>query len=157
MAVMTIAICDEIRKDAQKLSRQLSTLVPDAEILVYRSRQGLLDGLSQEHKICNMVFMGLDGENGKSLETVRAMRLRGNYIPVVMVADNEKFYKEAFEVFAYNYLTKPVESGELEHVLIPILSACKREGGRALYFITERRFIRFSTADCRTYPAAFTM
>lgn len=45
MAVMTIAICDEIRKDAQKLSRQLSTLVPDAEILVYRSRQGLLDGL----------------------------------------------------------------------------------------------------------------
>lgn len=65
MAVMTIAICDEIRKDAQKLSRQLSTLVPDAEILVYRSRQGLLDGLSQEHKICNMVFMGLDGENGK--------------------------------------------------------------------------------------------
>lgn len=113
MAVMTIAICDEIRKDAQKLSRQLSTLVPDAEILVYRSRQGFLDGLSQEHKICNMVFMGLDGENGKSLETVRAMRLRGNYIPVVMVADNEKFYKEAFEVFAYNYLTKPVESGEL--------------------------------------------
>lgn len=93
MAVMTIAICDEIRKDAQKLSRQLSTLVPDAEILVYRSRQGLLDGLSQEHKICNMVFMGLDGENGKSLETVRAMRLRGNYIPVVMIADNEKFYK----------------------------------------------------------------
>ena len=50
MAVMTIAICDEIRKDAQKLSRQLSTLVPDAEILVYRSRQGFLDGLSQEHK-----------------------------------------------------------------------------------------------------------
>ena len=134
MAVMTSAICDEIRKDAQKLSRQLSTLVPDAEILVYRSRQGFLDGLSQEHKICNMVFMGLDGENGKSLETVRAMRLRGNYIPVVMVADNEKFYKEAFEVFAYNYLTKPVESRELEHVLIPILSACKREGGRALYF-----------------------
>ena len=26
MAVMTIAICDEIRKDAQKLYRQLSTL-----------------------------------------------------------------------------------------------------------------------------------
>lgn len=48
MAVMTIAICDEIRKDAQKLSRQLSTLVPDAEILVYRSRQGFLDGLSQD-------------------------------------------------------------------------------------------------------------
>ena len=134
MAVMTIAICDEIRKDAQKLHKQLLTLVPDAEILVYRSRQSLLEGLSQEHKICNMVFMGLDGEAGKSLETVRAMRLRGNYIPVVMVAENEKFYKEAFEVFAYNYLTKPVESGELEHVLIPVLTACEREGGRALYF-----------------------
>lgn len=42
MAVITIAVCDEIRKDAQKLYRQLSTLLPDAEILIYRSRQSLL-------------------------------------------------------------------------------------------------------------------
>lgn len=70
MAVITIAVCDEIRKDAQKLYRQLSTLLPDAEILIYRSRQSLLDGLTEGHKICNVVFMGLDGENGKSLETV---------------------------------------------------------------------------------------
>ena len=94
MALITIAVCDEIRKDAQKLYRQLSTLLPDAEILIYRSRQSLLDGLTEGHKICNVVFMGLDGENGKSLETVRAIRLRGNYIPVIMVAENEKFYKE---------------------------------------------------------------
>lgn len=134
MAVITIAVCDEIRKDAQKLYRQLSTLLPDAEILIYRSRQSLLDGLTEGHKICNVVFMGLDGENGKSLETVRAIRLRGNYIPVIMVAENEKFYKEAFEVFAFNYLTKPVESGELEHVLLPILTTCEREGGKALHF-----------------------
>ena len=134
MAVITIAVCDEIRKDAQKLYRQLSTLLPDAEILIYRSRQSLLDGLTEGHKICNVVFMGLDGKNGKSLETVRAIRLRGNYIPVIMVAENEKFYKEAFEVFAFNYLTKPVESGELEHVLLPILTTCEREGGKALHF-----------------------
>ena len=50
------------------------------------------------------------------------------------MAENEKFYKEAFEVFAYNYLVKPVESGELEHVLVHILEVCRREGGRALYF-----------------------
>lgn len=47
MAVITIAVCDEIRKDAQKLYRQLSTLLPDAEILIYRSRQSLLDGLTE--------------------------------------------------------------------------------------------------------------
>ena len=123
MAVITIAVCDEIRKDAQKLYRQLSTLLPDAEILIYRSRQSLLDGLTEGHKICNVVFMGLDGENGKSLETVRAIRLRGNYIPVIMVAENEKFYKEAFEVFAFNYLTKPVESGELQHNSLAYISS----------------------------------
>ena len=105
MAVITIAVCDEIRKDAQKLYRQLSTLLPDAEILIYRSRQSLLDGLTEGHKICNVVFMGLDGENGKSLETVRAIRLRREIIfRSCMVAENEKFYKEAFEVFAFNYL-----------------------------------------------------
>ena len=132
MAVMTIAICDEIRKDAQKLYRQLSTLVPDAELLLYRTRESLLKGLAEGHKICDLIFLGLDGDQGRSLETVRTMRLKGHYIPVVLVAENEKFYKEAFEVFAYNYLVKPVESGELEHVLVHILEVCRREGGRAL-------------------------
>ena len=91
MAVMTIAICDEIRKDAQKLYRQLSTLVPDAELLLYRTRESLLKGLAEGHKICDLIFLGLDG-------------------------------------------VKPVESGELEHVLVHILEVCRREGGRALYF-----------------------
>ena len=109
MAVMTIAICDEIRKDAQKLYRQLSTLVPDAELLLYRTRESLLKGLAEGHKICDLIFLGLDGDQGRSLETVRAMRLKGHYIPVVLVAENEKFYKEAFEVFAYNYLVTLVD------------------------------------------------
>ena len=85
--------------------------------------------------------MGLDGENGKSLETVRAIRLRGNYIPVIMVAENEKFYKEAFEVFAFNYLTKPV----------------KEKAERRCIFITELRFIHSSITVWRTYPAASIM
>lgn len=58
MAVMTIAICDEIRKDAQKLYRQLSTLVPDAELLLYRTRESLLKGLAEGHKICDLIFLG---------------------------------------------------------------------------------------------------
>ena len=137
MAVMTIAICDEIRKDAQKLYRQLSTLVPDAELLLYRTRESLLKGLAEGHKICDLIFLGLDGDQGRSLETVRTMRLKGHYIPVVLVAENEKFYKEAFEVFAYNYLVKPVESGELEHVLVHILEVCRREGGSAVFSLQE--------------------
>ena len=87
MAVMTIAICDEIRKDAQKLYRQLSTLVPDAELLLYRTRESLLKGLAEGHKICDLIFLGLDGDQGRSLETVRTMRLKGHYIPVVLVAE----------------------------------------------------------------------
>ena len=97
MAVMTIAICDEIRKDAQKLYRQLSTLVPDAELLLYRTRESLLKGLAEGHKICDLIFLGLDGDQGRSLETVRTMRLKGHYIPVVLVAENGSTAKAAAE------------------------------------------------------------
>ena len=130
MAVITIAVCDEIRKDAQKLYRQLSTLLPDAEILIYRSRQSLLDGLTEGHKICNVVFMGLDGENGKSLETVRAIRLRGNYIPVIMVAENEKFYKE--EMMYRMLLDYPPAAH-----MMTVFGACQDEEllKKAMYYI----------------------
>lgn len=131
---MTVAICDEGRKDAQKLYRKLSVLIPEAELRLYRTRESLLKDLKKEIPVFHMIFLGLDGENGKSLETVRAMRMDGNYVPVVMVAENEKFYKEAFEVFAYNYLTKPVDTGELEHVLAPVLADCARQNGKALHF-----------------------
>ena len=76
MAVMTIAICDEVRKDAQKLYRQLSALIPEAEVLLYRNREDLFESLEQGHKVCNIVFMGLDGEKGRSLETVINKLLR---------------------------------------------------------------------------------
>lgn len=121
MAVITIAICDEVRKDAQKLFGQLSDLVPDADIIMYRSRESFLQSFENSHKQCDLLFMGLDGEKGESLETVRGIRLRGNYMPVVLLAENDHFYKEAFEVFSFNYLIKPVETGELEHVLKPVL------------------------------------
>lgn len=75
MAVITIAVCDEVRKDAQKLVKKLSELIPEAEILVYRNRESLLNGLKDEHKRCDVLFMGLDGEKGENLETVRAIRL----------------------------------------------------------------------------------
>lgn len=44
MAVITIAVCDEVRKDAQKLVKKLSELIPEAELLVYRKRESLLKG-----------------------------------------------------------------------------------------------------------------
>ena len=118
MAVITIAVCDEIRKDAQKLYRQLSTLLPDAEILIYRSRQSLLDGLTEGHKICNVVFMGLDGENGKSLETVRAIR------------ENEKFYKE--EMMYRMLLDYPPAAH-----MMTVFGACQDEEllKKAMYYI----------------------
>lgn len=134
MAVITIAVCDEIRKDAQSLAKKLSSLIPDAEIHIFRSRESLFHGLEDRHKKYDVLFMGLDGEKGESLETVRDIRLGGNYIPVVMVASNDHFYKEAFEVFASNYLMKPVESGELEHVLGPVLRSCEQENGKFLHF-----------------------
>ena len=134
MAVITIAVCDEVRKDAQKLVKKLSELIPEAEILVYRNRESLLNGLKDEHKRCDVLFMGLDGEKGENLETVRAIRLGGNYVPVVLVAANDHFYKEAFEVFAFNSITKPVGIGELEHVMKPILRSCELDGGKALHF-----------------------
>lgn len=93
MAVMTIAICDEIRKDAQKLYRQLSTLVPDAELLLYRTRESLLKGLTEGHKICDLIFLGLEGDQGRSLETVRTMQLKGHYIPVGLVAERKNSTK----------------------------------------------------------------
>ena len=86
MAVITIAICDEVRKDAQKLFGQLSDLVPDADIIMYRSRESFLQSFENSHKQCDLLFMGLDGEKGESLETVRGIRLRGNYMPVVLLA-----------------------------------------------------------------------
>ena len=142
MAVITIAVCDEVRKDAQKLVKKLSELIPEAELLVYRKRESLLKGLKDEHKRCDVLFMGLDGEKGESLETVRAIRLGGNYVPVVLVAANDHFYKEAFEVFAFNYITKPVGIGELEHVMKPILRSCELDGGK----VQHRRLAYISSS-----------
>lgn len=157
MAVMTIAICDEIRKDAQKLYRQLSTLVPDAELLLYRTRESLLKGLAEGHKICDLIFLGLDGDQGRSLETVRTMRLKGHYIPVVLVAENEKFYKEAFKCLPITIWSNrlKVENWNMFWNISWRYAGVKTE--EHCIFVTGHRFIHCSTIIWRIYPVVFTV
>lgn len=95
---MTIAICDEIRKDAQKLYRQLPLIIPDEPPSVSDQRV-FLKGTGRGTRFARSDISGAGCDQGRSLETVHRQCLKGHYIPVVLVAENEKFYKEAFEVF----------------------------------------------------------
>lgn len=157
MAVMTIAICDEIRKDAQKLYRQLSTLVPDAELLLYRTRESLLKGLAEGHKICDLIFLGLDGDQGRSLETVRTMRLKGHYIPVVLVAENEKFYKKHLKCLPITIWSNrlKVENWNMFWYISWRYAGVKAE--ERCIFATGHRFIHCSTIIWHIYPVVFTV
>lgn len=157
MAVMTIAICDEIRKDAQKLYRQLSTLVPDAELLLYRTRESLLKGLAEGHKICDLIFLGLDGDQGRSLETVRTMRLKGHYIPVVLVAENENSIKKHLKCLPITIWSNrlKVENWNMFWYISWRYAGVKAE--ERCIFATGRMFIHCSTIIWHIYPVVFTV
>lgn len=134
MAITTIAICDDIREDALALHKQLEGMLPDVDIRLFDSNEQLIEMLEDKDSVCSAVFIGVNMPKRAGLETARIIRKKNLHVPLIIMSDSTEFYKEAFEVYAVDYIKKPVTEEALEHAMYPM----KHQNG-----VRDRRTVHF--------------
>ena len=120
MTMMTIAICDDMQSDAKRLHKQLEWVVPGSEIRLFKSGELLLEELEKKRKPYDAIFINMDSKKAGGLETVRKIRDKEMSMAVIFVSKSDEYYRDAFDLFAYNYLLKPVTVETLEYVMEPL-------------------------------------
>ncbi len=134
MNIITIAVCDRNEHEAGTLQKHLEQLIPGADVRIFDKSEALLRTIQKERNPYKLIFLRMESMGMNGIETAREIRKSDIYVPLIILCGSEKYYKEAFEVFAWQYLLTPVNIKELERAISPLKYLWGSLEERMLYY-----------------------
>lgn len=145
--MIRIAICDDQPEDARSLERRLLERQPDLPVRLYASAQPLLWDLETGSARFELFFLDIYLPGTGGLEAARRIRAAQPEALIVFVSTSCEFYREAYDLFAFNYLEKPVSPDRLARVLDRALDQLDAQAGQRVSFSFRSREYSVRCAD----------
>lgn len=123
MKSFRIAVYDEKYEDAQFLKECLESIMTEAYVEIYKNGESLIEEFQKISEPYDLIFLSILSATKNGIEIARQVRERDLFVPIIFVSESDRFYREAYDTFAYNYLLKPLEKCRLKHILYPLM--CK--------------------------------
>lgn len=108
-----IAICDDEKIICNKIRQFLLSIRPDYNIDTFLSGRELLE-TEQSYDI---IFLDIGMPDLNGMRTAELLRQKQNPAFLIFLTSYAEFMPEAFKVRAFRFLTKPINSHELEESL----------------------------------------
>ena len=117
---LNIAVVDDTRLDAEKLSRVVQHWLSDSRqhtgtLTHYPNGEELLKNFEPDKY--NLVFMDILMQNLNGIDTARKIRLCDNHTLLVFTTGSREFAFDAFPLHPFDYVLKPYESERVIQVL----------------------------------------
>lgn len=120
---MKIAICDDEFPMHDELKRQLDNFSRERNItMTYHDFTSGKELLSFPYDL-DMIFMDYQMKEMDGLETARRLRAAHNGTPIIFLTSFPHIVFDAFEVNAYRFLVKPIDTQKLAAALDDFLSS----------------------------------
>jgi len=115
--MIRIAVCEDKEEDMAHIRSVLCQMKILCSFTEYTSAEALLFDIETDHKQFDVFFLDiyLPGQSG--LEAARCIRAANQKAVLIFLSTSEEFYREAFDLYAFHYLIKPVSSDSLTEVL----------------------------------------
>lgn len=117
-----IAICEDKDEDLAHLRNMLCRTNILCDLAEYNSAESLMFDIETNQKQFDIFILDiyLPGQNG--VEAARQIRVANENTILIFLTGSEEFYREAFDLYAFHYLLKPVRLDDLTRVLQKALS-----------------------------------
>ncbi len=145
--MIQIAICDDEPLMAQEISDHLSQYMEETNRTGYCvSRFSSGRSLLESDCPFDLIFLDIQMERPDGMETAKLLRRRGNRSLLVFVTVLQECVFDAFEVEAYDYLIKPLDSGRFRRTMDRAVRALERR--------TEKSILVRQGTSCSVVPLA---
>ena len=125
---VNIAVCEDNNEDLSRLREALKEIkLPQAfGISEYQNAEELIWDVETGRKHFDIFFLDiyLGGMNG--VDAARRIRAENENALLIFVSSSEDFYREAFDVYAFHYLVKPMDKDSFADVLERAVKAVDR-------------------------------
>jgi DNA-binding LytR/AlgR family response regulator len=141
-----VVICDDIERDVEQLSEFLLAYDHSFEIIVYNSGEALIDDFLNSDEDADIVFLDIHMPGIDGVETAKMIRRKNEDIRIIFITSSKEYYQQAFEVFASNYILKPLNKDRLYTVLDRVLDEIRKDHSQK---ISIRYRSSIHNVDCR--------
>lgn len=114
---LQIGICDDRAEDRKKLSEALIAYDPSFKIRHYSDGDSLLEDCWELKIPFDILFLDIYMPGLSGIETAVKLRTGMKDTKIIFVSSSNEHYPEAFDVFAFNYMIKPLDSSILSRIL----------------------------------------
>lgn len=116
-AMIHIAICDDDKKDRGRLREFLCRTELSCSIAEYGDAETLLADMEDGRRQFDLLFLDIYLPEKSGVEAAKCIRRMDEDALLIFLTTSEEFYREAFDVYAFHYLIKPIGEEELAVVV----------------------------------------
>ncbi len=128
---MKIAICDDCRQDAVRLQNMLSGI---HDTRLYQSAEQLLTDVKDDRVHYDLYLLDIYLEVMDGIELAKQLRQMDEYGAVCFISFSDAFYREAYDLYAVQYLLKPIRPEDIRKLLERVSKDIVRNRELSLYF-----------------------
>ncbi|MCM1326634.1 MAG: LytTR family DNA-binding domain-containing protein [Bacteroidales bacterium] len=128
---MHIAVCDDCREDALFLK----ALLKGHEVSIYFDADSLLTDIEGKRIQYDLYLLDIFIEESISgIELAERLRKIQEEAVLCFVSTSDDFYREAYDLYAVQYLIKPVQKENLDKLLAKVQKISDRDSEKALIY-----------------------
>ncbi|RCX16412.1 LytTR family two component transcriptional regulator [Fontibacillus phaseoli] len=110
---LRIAVCEDEKVIRESIAEKIHLRYPKSPIVQYETGESLLS----EVEGIDIVFLDIHLEDLNGLEVAKRIREKNDHITIIFITAYEKYVYDAFDVRAFQFLVKPIDSVKFYKVL----------------------------------------
>jgi DNA-binding LytR/AlgR family response regulator len=142
-----IAICDDSPEDIKKLSEVLYAYNDSFQITAYSNGEFLIADCLENENLFDILFLDIYMPSLNGIETATKIRSVLKDVIIIFISSSNEHYPDAFEVFAFNYIIKPVTPGKLNKLMDQALMNINKERRNQIQFSYKSKNYRIFCRD----------
>ncbi|MDF2611396.1 MAG: response regulator of the LytR/AlgR family [Lachnospiraceae bacterium] len=142
-----IGICDDRADDLKTLADALYAYDDSFQITQYMDGEFLFEDCVDREILFDIIFLDIymPGLNGiKTAEKIRAIM---KDVIIIFVSSSNEHYPEAYDVFAFNYIIKPINTKKLNSILDQAFMNITKERRQQIQFTYKATNYRILCRD----------
>jgi len=129
-----IAICDDTAEDIKTLSEALYAYDASFNIISYSNGETLIDDFLECKHAIDILFLDIYMPGTDGIKIAERIRRERKNIKIIFITSSNDHYPQAYEVFAFNYILKPLDRKRLYHIMDQALDEFKKENNQRISF-----------------------
>lgn len=115
--MLLIAVCDDIPLECADIAKQIETILKQSntDFIIKKFFGGL--ELIQSRESFDIIFLDIKMPNINGMELAKQIRKQGRQSLIIFITSASEYVFDAFDVEAFQYLLKPIQTDKLKNVL----------------------------------------